>query len=358
MRNNNISNPKIFNFNNIYWLLKDQEFYKNTLKILKEKKIYEDQIWRFAYYHGDIDTISEMFQSHTRHDLWSEYFAYKPIFFRFRGINHQNFEIKEYDPIINSRFHQMDGDKTVILNRDLKRTYLKFLMTFFEKQGHVTPDDYIIMAYYLLLQDRTDEAIETMKNVKDSTNINFKIQYDYMLAYFDMYTGMPEFTQAREICERNIAYPIEGWRNLFVEMANQIADFDGELNNNNPKDKEEKEDNEKEMLNVKLDGDKLNLLYQKIENIQVDFFLIDLEILFSISPFLGKEFEKLVYIQPHSVIKRTVESKKTLEKLDIEIPEDLSKKNLVIKVSHFAPLIGYRLQVTSRNRSWFIHTQR
>lgn len=332
MRKNNISNPKIFNFDSIYWLLKDAEFYKETINILKEKEIFNQGIWGFSFYHGDINTISELFEKFTATKAWEDYLSPPPFFFRFNKLIHNNFTIYEYNPIINSRFHQMDGDKTVILNKDLKNTYLNFLLYFFEKEEFNTPDDYLIMAYYLLLQDRTDEAIQFTKKITNPSKINFKIQYDYMMAYFDMYTGMPKFTKAREICEKNIAYPIESWRNLFVEMANQIADYDGELDGNLIKDKDDKEDEDKEMLNVKLEGSKLNLLYQKIENIQVDFFLIDLEILFSISPFLGKEFEKLVYIQPHSVLKRKVVSKKTLEKLDMEIPEELKEKNLVIKV--------------------------
>ena len=51
-----------------------------------------------------------------------------------------------------------------------------------------------------------------------------------MMAFFDMYVGMPEFKVAREICGRNVAYPIEEWRNLFIEIVNQISEFDGDVN--------------------------------------------------------------------------------------------------------------------------------
>ena len=41
MRTKNIRDPKIrFNFNSIYWLGKDPTFYKEGLKILKDKGIF------------------------------------------------------------------------------------------------------------------------------------------------------------------------------------------------------------------------------------------------------------------------------------------------------------------------------
>lgn len=50
-----------------------------------------------------------------------------------------------------------------------------------------------------------------------------------MLAYFDMYDGVnssPPFSIARNLCEKYIAYPVSTWKDLFIKIANQIADFD------------------------------------------------------------------------------------------------------------------------------------
>ena len=333
MRNNNISNKKVFNFENIYWLLKDSNFYKECIKILKEKRIYDQKIWTFSFYHGDLQTITEALQ---------DYFQELEMkFLKFNAQNFENFTIKEYNPIINSRFHKLTRDKTVILNKEFKSTYLQFLKYFFEKEGHNTADDYIVFAYYLLLQDRTDEAIEVIKNIKNPDSVNFEVQLDYMRAYFDMYTGLPEFKVARELCEKNIAYPIDSWKNLFVEIANQIADFDGELNNQAQRkpDEDLEKDEKTEMMNVKLDGGKLNIMYQNIENLTLDYFLIDLELLFSISPFLGKEFEKLVYVQPHTTKKQRLEKSRTMKSFEAQIPENLKKKDLVIKVNQHSRCI-------------------
>lgn len=54
------------------------------------------------------------------------------------------------------------------------------------------------------------------------------MQYDYFTAYLDFYIGFPNFIKAREICEKYLNYPVIHWRNLFYEIVNQLAEFDGD----------------------------------------------------------------------------------------------------------------------------------
>lgn len=56
-----------------------------------------------------------------------------------------------------------------------------------------------------------------------------KIQYDYFAAYLDIYTGGPNFKRAREISQAYLEYPIISWRNLFVNLQNQLSEYDGEV---------------------------------------------------------------------------------------------------------------------------------
>lgn len=63
MKNNNISNPKIFNFDNIYWLLRDKEFYTETVKILKSKKFLTEE---FGDSHSTTEILKQ-FQNFLKH---------------------------------------------------------------------------------------------------------------------------------------------------------------------------------------------------------------------------------------------------------------------------------------------------
>lgn len=81
---------------------------------------------------------------------------------------------------------------------------------------------------YLLLQDRIQEAIDWHKSIDQHLlkENESKIQYDYLTAYLDFVTGYPEFKKAKEICDEYIVFPVLTWRNLFVEMVNQLAEFE------------------------------------------------------------------------------------------------------------------------------------
>lgn len=59
-------------------------------------------------------------------------------------------------------------------------------------------------------------------------NVTGLLQLDYIAAYLDFFQGYPNFKLAREIIEKYLDYPVISWRNLFYEMANQLAEFDGE----------------------------------------------------------------------------------------------------------------------------------
>jgi len=59
-----------------------------------------------------------------------------------------------------------------------------------------------------------------------------QIQYDYMLAYFDFFTGgQHNYVVARRIVEKYDNYPIMQWRMLFLAILDQINEFDGEFDN-------------------------------------------------------------------------------------------------------------------------------
>ena len=51
--------------------------------------------------------------------------------------------------------------------------------------------------YYLLLQDRIEDAVVIFKKIPKSDYL--KLQYDYFAAYLDFYIDYPNFINAREI---------------------------------------------------------------------------------------------------------------------------------------------------------------
>ena len=93
---------------------------------------------------------------------------------------------------------------------------------------------------YLQMQDRVSEAIAMFDQVKDeeegkrendaSESQMMKIQKDYMAAYFDLFRGQAEgFKVARRIVQKYEEYPILAWRMPFLDMLDQLNEYDGEV---------------------------------------------------------------------------------------------------------------------------------
>ena len=339
MRKENINNEKVFSFADIYWLLKDEEFYRGCIGVLRERMIFNPVVWSYAYLHGDLKTVIDTL---TLADS-SEQSALQLTYFNSSSekwpLQIKNFKFLEYHPIVNARFHQMSKEKNSILNQQLFDTYLSFLKYYFEREELVDDEDRLILTYYLLLQDRIDEALLVFNTIPASSPFigKYQIQHDYMVAYFDLYKGMPEFSKAKVICEKYLDYSVLTWRSLFIEIANQLAEFEGESAENSTKKEKASELSEAPLLRAKIQDSSVILECANIDSVKVEFFEIDLEVLFSLYPFLSNEFEQLVFSQPHHTLVFPVNKTAHLQSMPLTLPEQFTKKNLIIKVAPIHP---------------------
>lgn len=132
----------------------------------------------------------------------------------------------EYFPYYSTRAHKyMNGSKSKIRNVQFKETYYQFLFDQLCYQSEKGANFQLAAAYYLLLQDRIDEAALLLKKTKGEEK-NHEIQYDYMACFIDMYQGYPSFNEARKLCEKYSAYPILNWREMFAEISNTLKEYD------------------------------------------------------------------------------------------------------------------------------------
>jgi len=79
-------------------------------------------------------------------------------------------------------------------------------------------EDKMIFVYYLQLQDRIGEAINLFRTIKVPQNGEaLAVQYDYLLAYFDFFTGAEDgYLVARKIVQKYDNHPISAWRMQFL----------------------------------------------------------------------------------------------------------------------------------------------
>ena len=157
------------------------------------------------------------------------------------------------------------------------------------------------LTYYLIIQDRINEALNNFNRIKkeeiDDNNKSYKIQYDYTYAYLDFTFGYPEFKIAKSICNNYKDFPLLHWKEKFEDVEEELLEYENKENKENncnmPMDiveeekdkksiiKELKEKEAKLSLNIENKEGKITLLHSSIKEINIKLYFIDLEMLFS-----------------------------------------------------------------------------
>ena len=87
LENKNIFDPNIFQPESILWMLKDKKVYHRVVDIFRRRCYVNDEIWSYAIFHRDLDTI-------------------KACFRKMRGQSDSEIPIFEYFPYYSSRTHK------------------------------------------------------------------------------------------------------------------------------------------------------------------------------------------------------------------------------------------------------------
>jgi hypothetical protein len=242
--------------------------------------------------------------------------------------------------------------KNKILNEQLKERYLAFLAYCIQKY-EISARDKLVWTYYLILMERQEEALKVFKTLTPEDHKacqeSHALQHDYLTAYLDFIHGHEKnFERARAIVEKYLAYPVISWRNLFCEMANQLAEFDGEepvsLVEQLEKGKGKAQAAETaESLSVELEGKTLKILYQNVgDEIEIFYYKVDFEVIFSKNPFFFKNMEDYSHVIPNLKTNEKVKVDSVPNTLNVPIPVHLANTNVYI-------------QVKGKSKSTFVH---
>jgi len=290
LENNNLLDDSVFSFKNSYFLLEEKEFFLKFLAILRKKGIFDFHVWSLSLYHGDLASFKEFINSKQIIEKLRNYIYYinSPL------LQITEVPVFEYFPLVNPRVHQLHTNECNILNNQFKEKYEVFLSHLFE-MPKIESKYLLVWTYYLLLQDRIDEAIGKFKEIRkqDLENQECLLQYEYFAAYLDFYMGAPNFVLARQISEKYSKYPIAFWRNLFLQVSRKLEMYDKALPEEIAKKEEvvvehEKDDYKRmeESLSATISNQHVIIDHENIKQIEVKIFKIDLEVMFSKNPFV------------------------------------------------------------------------
>lgn len=196
----------------IYWIMIEKNFFVEITSILRKKGIYDDKIWQMGFLHNEELTIKEFMENKNKYKIYVGNNFNSTLLTVDESNDQDVFNHLDYHPLLNARVHKVgQSNKLSILNREFRTTYQNFIISLISKK-EITCKDYLRLSYYLILQDRIEEASRIFKKINVyelSKYLSWEIQYDYISAYLDFSIGYPDFTFSRSICKKYKDFPLE-----------------------------------------------------------------------------------------------------------------------------------------------------
>ncbi|ETO22036.1 hypothetical protein RFI_15166, partial [Reticulomyxa filosa] len=363
------NNPFDLDLSSIYHRCKNVQFFKDVCKVLRGCGMYNDSIWGYAVVHNNCLEELREFLLQNSFDVEKSntiiiytHFIYSP-WISYDNVENNVFAHLEYIPLVNARAHLL-GKQQEILNDAFKDQYQKFLERVSYSSTSVkdiSNTDKLSLTYYLLLQERIQEAMEVFSLLDEKVcTENVEILFDYFKAYMSMFNENEN--EAKKLASsvstkyRSASLP-KRLNRLFEDIEVLV---NGELD-----DYRREEDESKTGGNVFGLGDRdraieklskmtpsleweidnitrtIRLSYQLVKNVTINFYVLNTEILFSQNPFFNEDGNDsnnqsaFSYISPKhrlDVKLPDLEKDHTLGQKEIEIPLSLKNQNLYIQV--------------------------
>ena len=179
------ANLETIDLKRIAYRMHDKSFFEQVTAMLSESGKFESTLWAYAVLHNDASQIAQLLQN--RSDFASQLGSvFKSELIKIDPHEQFSYQHLDYKPLVVARAHQL-GPKALILNDKLFAQYQK-LLDVIAHQRSIDDSQNLSICYYMLLQNRVDEAIKWFSKV-DASKLATRIQYDYFDAYLGFYKG-------------------------------------------------------------------------------------------------------------------------------------------------------------------------
>ncbi|MFO0848489.1 MAG: hypothetical protein U0871_08030 [Gemmataceae bacterium] len=322
-------NVHALNLDRIAFRLKDRGFFEKVTALLAARHAYSPTLWSYALLHNDAAVArqyllhNDQLANETGGPLSSPLLTVNPV-------DRFTYEHLEYKPLVNARAHAL-GHRRQIVNDRLHAQYHRFLKLLTYKPAP-TDEDRLTTAYYLLLQDRIEEALAAFAEVNPDA-VPTRVQYDYCAAYLAMFDDDPH--RARAIAGKHANHPVDRWRKLFESVANHLDEAEGKgAKTADPDDRDQRQAKiaaSEPSFDAAVEGKAVALTWQNVDSVRVNYYLMDVELLFSTSPFVQQAGGQFAYIRPNRTQEVKLPAGQT--KVSIPLPEELVRRNVMVEIT-------------------------
>ncbi len=319
----------------IAFRMKDKEFFLQAIELLRNQRDYNETLWSYSIKHNHAVAIKEYLKNSDRYTAHCG-MAFESQLLTIDPVARNWYEQREYSPLVNARAHRL-GSKRTILNPKFFQQYEK-LMKVLANRSPLSSDDHLVVTYYMLLQDRIDEALEHFSKIEDKTVVA-SMPWAYCDAYLDLYRSKPD--DAKIKAQKWVNYPVDHWRSRFenvVAMVDQIKGGPTEMVD--PKNREQQQDQsassapsfDLEVVSGETQGiGKAIVKWQNLEAVTVNYYQMDIEFLFSTNPFARDQLDGFSMIRPNETQSMKLKEGKT-GTLEFDLPKQFANKNVLVEV--------------------------
>ncbi|MBC8353133.1 MAG: hypothetical protein H8E66_14145 [Planctomycetes bacterium] len=325
LRQNNLHQT---NLDKIAFRMGNKAFFLEVVELLERRHAYNHTLWSYGIKHNDMPAISQYLQ-HADGFVQLCGAAIDTPLLRVDPIARHSYQHLDYRPLVNARAHQL-GRRRQILNARLHQQYHQ-LLTILSCGRDLSQDDLMAVTYYLLLQDRVAEAMDFFSRV-NAADLTTSLQHDYFTAYLNLYRA--DTDAAREITSRYAGYPIDRWRNAFVSIDRQLDEISsGDVELVDPENRDQRQAElaaTAPSFDLKVEAKKVQLDYQNLERVLVNYYLMDIELLFSRNPFVQHSSGQFSQILPN--LTDTIELPARGKKFEFALPNELLNRNVLVEL--------------------------
>ena len=345
----NRENVQRLDLKKIAFRMKDQDFFAEAIKTLRNRYVYDPTLWSYGIKHDDAQSIRE-YMSHDNRVSTTLGVEFDCDLVSIDPVRKNWYGHKEYWPLVNARSHQL-GPHRKILNPTFASQY-QSLLQLLAYRSELDDDDHLVMTYYLLLQDRIEAALQQFGQVSKKS-VDSKLQYDYCDAYLDFYRSKP--AAAAKKAAKWADYPVDHWRKRFQAILDQADEITAGETKVADADSDSQQQTKlaagSETIDLEVAAGLATLTYQNVKAVDVNYYEMDIEQLFSRSPFAQDNLDGFSLIRPNQTSRVKLKSDDNGKgSQPISIPKDLANKNVLIEVvaddqTRSQPLFANSLQV-------------
>ena len=144
-----------------------------------------------------------------------------------------------------------------------------------------------------------------------------------------------DLAKARAVAMRHANHPVDRWKNAFQNVLNTLDEAEGK----GPKVADADDRNLQQAkaaasepsLDFTVESKTINLTWQNVSEVTINYYLMDVELLFSRNPFVQQTGGQFSMIRPNAT--KVVKLAAGEKKMAIPLPDDLVKRNVLVEIS-------------------------